>query len=135
MSEILPDSALDQLFRTARTYNAFSGEVDDDTTFVGPLPASFDVSGGLEPFEQGGQCARVEIERVAQILHASCIAFPQCQEHEVLRVGDAQPVEVRPVGGRDGAGGAVEREAHLLVEFEWRRHGNECSAPFCCAQH
>jgi 3-hydroxypropanoate dehydrogenase len=31
MSKVLPDPALDQLFRTARTYNAFSGEVSDDT--------------------------------------------------------------------------------------------------------
>ena len=31
MSHPLPDPALDQLFRTARTYNAFSGEVSDDT--------------------------------------------------------------------------------------------------------
>ena len=31
MSHPLPDSALDQLFRTARTYNAFSGEVSDET--------------------------------------------------------------------------------------------------------
>lgn len=31
MSQSLPDSALDQLFRTARTYNAFSGEVSDET--------------------------------------------------------------------------------------------------------
>ena len=31
MSEALNDTALDQLFRTARTYNAFGGEVSDDT--------------------------------------------------------------------------------------------------------
>lgn len=31
MPDILPDLALDQLFRQARTYNAFSGEIDDDT--------------------------------------------------------------------------------------------------------
>ena len=31
MSQPLPGTALDQLFRTARTYNAFSGEVSDDT--------------------------------------------------------------------------------------------------------
>ena len=31
MSSPLTDSALDQLFRTARTYNAFSGEIDDAT--------------------------------------------------------------------------------------------------------
>ena len=31
MSQPLSDSALDQLFRTARTYNAFSGEVSDET--------------------------------------------------------------------------------------------------------
>lgn len=31
MPDILPAEALDQLFRTARTYNAFSGEVSDDT--------------------------------------------------------------------------------------------------------
>jgi 3-hydroxypropanoate dehydrogenase len=31
MPEILPDAALDQLFRKARTFNAFSGEIDDDT--------------------------------------------------------------------------------------------------------
>lgn len=30
MSTPLPDAALDQLFRTARTYNAFGGEVDDE---------------------------------------------------------------------------------------------------------
>ena len=31
MPHPLNDDALDQLFRTARTYNAFSGEVDDET--------------------------------------------------------------------------------------------------------
>jgi 3-hydroxypropanoate dehydrogenase len=31
MHQALPDPALDQLFRTARTYNAFTGEVSDDT--------------------------------------------------------------------------------------------------------
>ena len=31
MTQPLPDAALDQLFRTARTYNAFTGEVSDDT--------------------------------------------------------------------------------------------------------
>ncbi|MGY0634707.1 malonic semialdehyde reductase [Luteimonas sp. A478] len=31
MSEVLTDAALDQLFRTARTYNRFSGEIDDAT--------------------------------------------------------------------------------------------------------
>ena len=31
MSHLLPDPALDQLFRTARTCNAFSGEVSDET--------------------------------------------------------------------------------------------------------
>ena len=31
MSKALTDPALDQLFRTARTYNAFSGEISDDT--------------------------------------------------------------------------------------------------------
>ena len=31
MPQALNDAALDQLFRTARTYNAFTGEVSDDT--------------------------------------------------------------------------------------------------------
>ena len=31
MSQPLSDSALDQLFRTARTYNAFGGEIPDET--------------------------------------------------------------------------------------------------------
>ena len=31
MSSPLTDAALDQLFRSARTYNAFSGEIDDTT--------------------------------------------------------------------------------------------------------
>ncbi|MFS8137249.1 MAG: malonic semialdehyde reductase [Thermomonas sp.] len=31
MSQVLNDPALDQLFRTARTYNAFSGDISDDT--------------------------------------------------------------------------------------------------------
>ncbi|ADV26282.1 nitroreductase [Pseudoxanthomonas suwonensis 11-1] len=31
MSQPLNDAALDQLFRSARTYNAFSGEISDDT--------------------------------------------------------------------------------------------------------
>jgi 3-hydroxypropanoate dehydrogenase len=30
MTDVLPDAALDQLFRTARTYNAFGGEVSDE---------------------------------------------------------------------------------------------------------
>ena len=31
MSEVLNDTALDQLFRSARSYNAFTGEIGDDT--------------------------------------------------------------------------------------------------------
>ncbi|ATD66249.1 malonic semialdehyde reductase [Luteimonas chenhongjianii] len=31
MTDTLPDAALDQLFRTARTYNGFSGEISDET--------------------------------------------------------------------------------------------------------
>ena len=31
MSDVLNDTALDQLFRTARTYNGFTGEVSDET--------------------------------------------------------------------------------------------------------
>lgn len=31
MTDVLPDAALDQLFRTARTYNGFSGDISDDT--------------------------------------------------------------------------------------------------------
>ena len=31
MSDVLNDNALDQLFRNARSYNAFSGEVSDET--------------------------------------------------------------------------------------------------------
>ena len=31
MTDVLPAAALDQLFRTARTYNAFSGEIGDET--------------------------------------------------------------------------------------------------------
>ena len=31
MSHVLPDPALDQLFRTARTYNAFTGEIPEQT--------------------------------------------------------------------------------------------------------
>ena len=31
MSEALNDTALDQLFRTARSYNAFNGEISDET--------------------------------------------------------------------------------------------------------
>ena len=31
MTQALNDAALDQLFRTARTYNAFTGEVSDET--------------------------------------------------------------------------------------------------------
>ena len=31
MTEVLTDAALDQLFRTARTFNRFSGEIDDAT--------------------------------------------------------------------------------------------------------
>ncbi|MGH6978820.1 MAG: malonic semialdehyde reductase [Brevundimonas sp.] len=31
MTAALPDAALDQLFRTARSYNAFGGEVSDET--------------------------------------------------------------------------------------------------------
>ena len=47
MTAPLPDPALDQLFRTARTHNAFSGEVDDETlhrlydlTRLGPTEAN-----------------------------------------------------------------------------------------------
>ncbi|MDH5834488.1 malonic semialdehyde reductase [Luteimonas kalidii] len=47
MTDTLPDAALDQLFRTARTHNAFTGEIDDailrrlhDLAKLGPTEAN-----------------------------------------------------------------------------------------------
>ena len=44
--------------------------------------------------------------------------IPECEHHQVLRVGEPQRLQQGPVDGQDGPVGDAQREADLLFEGE-----------------
>ena len=93
MTEVLNDAALDQLFRTARTYNRFSGQVDDATlhrlydllkwgpTSANQSPARFvfvrspEAKARLEPALDEGNRAKT-MEAPVTVIIGPDLAFP-----------------------------------------------------------
>ena len=64
------------------------------------------------------------LEPLAERLDGHAIALPQHQQHQVLRIGQAERIEQRRVRAGQRARRVVQREAQLIVEVEQiaRRH-------------
>ena len=77
--------------------------------------------GGGEPLEQRGERAAVERQPGAELAHGLVVGLPEQHHDQVLRIGQPEHVEHRPVAGRHRAGGGVQREAQLVVERHARR--------------
>ena len=110
------------------------GEHDQYGPFVARLPLAPDQAGRLQPLQQRGERAGVQVQRGAQRLDRLRAALPEHEQDEVLRVGQADLVEQRTVRVDDGAGGRVQREAHQAVEVHGLRHGYQHCELFSCAQ-
>ncbi|MGY3032283.1 hypothetical protein ACVIIV_001453 [Bradyrhizobium sp. USDA 4354] len=53
---------------------------------------------------------------LADFLDRHVVAFPQHQHHQILRIGQAEPIEQRLVDAVEGVRGGIDREADLVVE-------------------
>src|SRR5690606_6378840 len=91
----------------------------------------------LQPLEQRGEGAVVELEPGDEVAHGAVALFPEDGEHEVLRVRHAQRLEQRAVHGGDRACGGLEVEAHHLVERYGAAlllgHGFHATTRYACA--
>ena len=119
------------------------------TAFVGRVAQALHQALCLQALEQWRQRARIQHEAAAQLRDGDAVAFPQHQQHQVLRVGQAQRCQQRLVDLGHGQRGGVQREAQLLVQrqpvggWAWRggrrrrcgrRHGANDSVQLNCMQ-
>src|SRR4051794_14099152 len=77
-----------------------------------------DESRGLEALEERAEGGRFEQQRVRDVAHPSRAALPEGEQNEVLRMGEAERLEHRPVEADHGPAGGGESEADLAVECE-----------------
>ena len=95
---------------------ALLGQADLDLALVGLAPGAADEAGGLEALEHRRQGSGIEAQAAADVGDGQAVVLPQHDQDEVLRIGQAQPLEQRPVALRHAVGGRVERVAELVVE-------------------
>ena len=93
-------------------------------------------AGLLEPLEDRGEGAGVEPEPTAQLADGHRLAVvPEGEEREVLRIGQPEVPQERPVGPGDRPAGGVQREAELGIEVELGVTGHTviipCAIPLC----
>ncbi|MCY1415914.1 hypothetical protein D9M71_314110 [compost metagenome] len=96
--------------------------------FVVAGAAALDQAELFQAFEQRRERAGVEHQALAQGLHRGLrrrfgLPFPEHQHHQVLRVGQAERVEHRPVATDDRPRGGVQAEAQLVVQQQFRFGG------------
>src|SRR4051794_636820 len=92
------------------------GEVDPDGALVGGAAFAADEALVVEPFEQRGQGAAVQLQGLAEVAHGGGSAVPQHAQDEVLRVGEAVSGESAAVEAGQGPAGRVQLEADHLLE-------------------
>ena len=54
-------------------------------------------------------------------LTGDAVALPQYQHHEILRIGQAEPLQQRLVEAVEGMRGGVDRKAELVAEHQGQR--------------
>ncbi|EWT02733.1 hypothetical protein N865_04715 [Intrasporangium oryzae NRRL B-24470] len=89
---------------------------DGEGTVVGGVALTRDEAARLEPLEQRREGGRLEADQLADLAHGERRALPEGEHHEVLRVGQPEGLEDRPVEADHGPRRDGEGEAHLLIE-------------------
>ena len=69
-----------------------------------------------QALEERGEGAAVQREPRAELAHGLVVGLPEQHHDQILRIGQPDLLEHRPVAGRHGPGGGIQREAQLVVE-------------------
>ena len=72
----------------------------------------------LHSLEQGSDRVGLEVQAPGEVVHRLTILLPEHQQHQILRVGDAELRQEGRVGLRDQTRGGIEPEAELVLQFE-----------------
>src|SRR5829696_7698424 len=99
---------------------AVLGQRDGDRALVLDPAVPCHQAGGGEPLQQGRQGAAVQRQARTELADGLVVGLPEQHHDEVLRIGQAEGVEHRPVARRHGPGSGVQREAQLVVERHTR---------------
>jgi hypothetical protein len=89
--------------------------------FVGGAAQPSDQGERFEPFEHRRQRGRIHLQQCRYPLHRQGIRAgsrmpPQRQHHQVLRMGQTERLEQRPVHGQHRTVGDRQRETHLAFQ-------------------
>jgi hypothetical protein len=99
------------------------GQLDLDGALVVGAALAADQAGAFQALQQRRERPRVQLQGLTERGHALAAVLPQHQHDQVLRVGQAQRVEQRPVGLGDGPRGRIEIKAELIGQFELLKLG------------
>jgi hypothetical protein len=94
-------------------------EAHNNLSLVFGIPFPYNEVSLFKPFHEGCDRARFERQPIGDISDALRIAFPQCAQNKILRVGDFQGVQQRLVSTADRHAGAIQRKAELLIECDF----------------
>lgn len=98
------------------------GERNEDAALVLGIAVPLNQPGLLQSLQQRGERAAVKAKAVAQRPDRDRFRFlPKGQHGHVLRVGEPEWLEQRPVGADQRSTGVVERKTQQLVQAELRR--------------
>jgi len=89
---------------------------DQHLTLVLARARALDEMGGLEPLQKRRQRAGIEEQFFADVPQRHVVTLPQHQHHQILRIGQAEPVQQRLVDAVEGVRGGIDRKADLVVE-------------------
>ncbi len=80
----------------------------------------------FEPLEQRRQRAGVEEQLLAEPADRHAVFVPQRQHHQILRVGEAEPLQRLAVDAVEGKPRRMDREAEEIVECDGAEGWNRC---------
>ena len=104
-------------------------EGDQHLPFIFGAARALDEFRRLEPLEQRGQRAGIELQPLADVLDGQAVALPQHQHDEVLRIGQPEPVKQRLIGTVKRVCGGIDRKTELIAEQQ-RQIRQRVSWPF-----
>lgn len=90
----------------------------DQITFIFDVAPSFHIALRFQPLDDRRDRARVLMQSFGDGLDAEVLLIPQHQQHQVLRIGDAEFLQQRLVALRHAERCGVERKAQ--VGIDWR---------------
>lgn len=102
--------------RALPQFGTLFGEADLHRTLVVRLALAPDQAVSLQALQQRRQGAVVELQELAQRFDGQRTVFPQHQHDQVLRIGQVELFQQRPVAVGQGPLRRVQGETHLVVE-------------------